>query len=208
MIAKLTLWLVPKRGEDHNHRTALVTWLNKWGCRLAIQHLEATSVAIHDRFKQVNADQLLVSRAVWELTDNDISNAARAYGLLKDKVVAQRDQGTRVSNRKIGPTAASKILFALRPHALMPWDAAMRDDFDCYGSLKSYLKFQTEIRNIAWKIQDLCNINGFDISELPAQIERPDSTTLEIINEYIWIKVTKKCRLPDATILKRWTEWK
>jgi len=199
-----------KTGIDLNnadHRTSLITWLNKWGCRLAIEHLETTSGSIQDWYKQAVAGLFPITKAVWELNDNDLGNAATAYGTLKDKVAAQRDRDTKVSDRNIGPTAASKVLFAIRPNALMPWDEAMRKGFDCNGSHESYLKFLREIRNMAWKIRDLCNTNGFDVFELPVQIERPDSTVLEIINEYIWVKVTRKCKLPPASTLKRWAEW-
>ena len=200
-----------KNGIDLNnpdHRASMVTWLNKWGCRLSIKQHETTSIAIMDWYDQAGADLFPITKAVWDLNDQDISGAANVYGSLKDKIAAQSTRNEKILDRHIGPTAASKILFAIRPEALMPWDEAMRKSFKCDGSPESYIKFLQEIRDIAWRIRDLCVANGFDIAELPLQIERPDSTVLEIINEYIWITVTSKCKPPSATILKRWAEWK
>jgi len=193
--------------NDPAHRGHLLIWLNKWGCRLAIEHLETTSTAIEEWYKQTGNKLFPKTKTIWELNDQDISDAANIYGSLKDKIAAQIGRGSKVLDRHIGPTAASKILFALRPEALMPWDGAMRQDFDDASS-ESYRRFLQEIRNMAWRIRDLCKENGFDIRSLPSQIERPDSTVLEIINEYVWVTVTNKCKPPSSTSLKRWASWK
>ncbi len=107
----------------------------------------------------------------------------------------------------IGPTAASKILFAVRPAALMPWDEAMRKEFVCDGSKESYFKFLVDIRKLAYRIGELCKANDFDISELPHKMNRGGSTVLELINEYVWVTVTRKCKLPSAQNLALWAQW-
>ena len=93
------------------HCTHVVEWLNKWGCR----HLSKKS--------------------------HDIATVITAYGSLKDRAGACPIRGGKKLQIDIGPTAASKILFAVRPEALMPWDEAMRNEFGCDGSKESYSRF-------------------------------------------------------------------
>jgi hypothetical protein len=64
-----------------------------------------------------------------------------------------------------------------------------------------------DIRGLAFRIGELCKANDFDISELPNKINRDNSTVLELINEYIWVTVTRKCRLPSAQNLALWAHW-
>jgi hypothetical protein len=130
-----------------------------------------------------------------------------AYGSLKDRTGARPTRGGKQLQVDIGPTATSKILFTIRPEALMPWDEAMRNEFGCDGSKESYLKFLTEIRELTFRIRKLCQENGFGISELSDKIDRKGSTVLEIINEYIWVTVTRDCKLPAAKNLAVWANW-
>ena len=136
-----------------------------------------------------------------------MATVVAAYGSLKDRTGACPTRGGSKLQISIGPTAASKILFAIRPEALMPWDEAMRNEFDCDGSKESYFKFLVEIRKLTFSIGELCKANGFDISELPHKIDRDTSTVLELINEYIWVTVTRKCKLPSAQNLALWAPW-
>jgi len=194
--------------NDTGHRASLVEWLNAWGCRhLSKKQHETTSTAILEWYGQAGARLFQKTKPIWDLDDHDLSGAADAYGSLKDKTAARRYRGAKTWDIHIGPTAASKILFAIRPEALMPWDEAMRIGFSCDSSPESYLKFLQDIQRLALKIRDLCNVEGFDISELPQQIDQPDSTVLELINEYIWITVTRNCTLPPASTLARWADW-
>ena len=89
----------------------------------------------------------------------------------------------------------------------MPWDEAMRKEFGCDGSRESYLKFLVKIRKLAYRVEELCKANGFDISELPDKINRDGSTVLELINEYIWVTVTRECKLPSVQNLTLWAQW-
>lgn len=197
--------------DNPDHCAHLVKWLNDWGCRhLSKAHRETTARAILGWHRQARKRLFQQTKTVCELDDHDLSEAVEAYGSLKDRVVAQRDRGAETSDVHMGPTAASKVLFALRPKALMPWDEAMRIGFGCDGTSGSYSRFLQCIREIAWKIRDLCNENGFEITELPLQIERPGSTVIELINQYIWVTVTRNsrnCRLPSASTLARWASW-
>jgi hypothetical protein len=117
---------------------------------------------------------------------------------------AQRVHGGRNFEISIGATAASKILFAIRPRALMPWDEAMRAAFKCNGSTKSYARYLKMIRKLTFHIGDLCWNRGFRIDELPRKLGRPNSTVLALVNEYIWVTETRKVKLPSAETFAQW----
>ena len=187
------------------HRDALMNWLNDWGCRhLSKDQHQVASQSILDWY-QTNCATLFSDKTpLWQLEDQEIETAANAYGSLKDKTGARRVRGGNKREVHIGPTAASKILFAIRPQALMPWDEAMRVAFKCDGSPESYFDYIIEIRGLTLHIGDLCRNKGFQIDDLPQKLGRSNSTVLALVNEYIWVTVTRKVELPSSEVLTQW----
>jgi len=143
-------------------------------------------------------------KPLWEVEDGELEKATRAYGSLKDETGARRVRGGSKREVHIGPTAASKVLFAIRPKALMPWDEAMRISFDCDGSPESYFKYIIKIRDLTLHIGKLCRNKGFQIDDLPHKLGRPNYTVLALVNEYIWVTVTRKVELPSSETLTQW----
>ena len=189
------------------HRISLLQWLNDWGCRhLSEEHHEVASHSILN-WCQVDGARLFTNeKPLWDLGDHELEVASNAYGSLKGGTGAWRVRGGRKLEVHIGPTAASKILFAIRPKALMPWDEAMRISFKYDGSPESYSDYLKDIRNLTSHIGVLCRNRGFQIDDLPKELERPDSTVLALVNEYIWVTETRKVELPSSRTLARWAE--
>jgi len=187
------------------HRDALMKWLNDWGCRhLSKDQHQVASQSILDWY-QTNCDTLFNEKTpLWQLEGQEIETAANAYGSLKDRIGARRSRYGNDSEVHIGPTAASKVLFAIRPNALMPWDEAMRKRFACDGSPQSYAGYLNKIRHMTLHIETLCRSKGFQIDDLPAKIGRPNSTVIELINEYVWVTKTRIIKLPSSETLKQW----
>jgi len=189
------------------HRDALMNWLNDWGCRhLSKDQHQVASQSILDWYQTNCATLFSDKTSLWQLEDQEIETAANAYGSLKDSTGAWRIRGGRKLEVHIGATAASKILFAIRPKALMPWDEAMRTSFKCDGSPTSYSRYLKTIRNLTSHIGGLCRNKGFQIDDLPKELGRPNSTVLALVNEYIWVTETGKCELPSSHTLARWAE--
>ncbi|MBT9142290.1 MAG: hypothetical protein DDT32_00786 [Syntrophomonadaceae bacterium] len=187
------------------HRLSLMEWLNNWGCRhLSKDQHDVASNSILNWYQVDGASLFTNEKPLWDLGDHELEIAARAYGSLKDKTGAQRVRGGSKQEVHIGPTAASKILFAIRLKALMPWDEAMRISFECDGSPESYFKYLITIRNLTLHIGDLCRNKGFQIDDLPQKLERPNSTVLALVNEYIWVTETRKVELPSSETLTQW----
>ena len=190
------------------HRDALMNWLNAWGCRhLSKDQHQVASKSILDWYHSNCATLFSDETPLWQVEDQEIEIAANAYGSLKDKIGAHGVRGGNKREIHIGPTAASKILFAIRPKALMPWDEAMRISFDCDGSPESYFKYLIKIRDLTLHIGDLCRNKGFQIDDLPHKLGRPNSTVLALVNEYIWVTETRKVELPSSATLTQWTSF-
>ena len=189
------------------HRDDLMKWLNDWGCRhLSKDQHQVASQSILDWY-QTNCAALFNEKTpLWQLEDQEIETAADAYGSLKDRIGARRSRYGNESEVHIGATAASKILFAIRPKAMMPWDDAMRKSFGCDGSPQSYFEYLKIIRNLTFHIGGLCRNKAFQIEDLPKELGRPKSTVIELVNEYIWVTVTQKVELPSSSTLAQWVE--
>lgn len=187
------------------HRNALMEWLNDWGCRhLSEDQHQVASQSILDWYQANGAALFNDKSPIWKLEDQDLETVADAYGSLKDKIGARRYRRGNDSEVHIGATAASKILFAIRPLAMMPWDVAMRKSFGCDGGPSSYVRYLNTIKNLTFHIDTLCRNKGFQIDDLPEKIGRPNSTVLALINEYIWVTETRKVKLPSSETLMRW----
>lgn len=190
---------------NSKHRQHLLNWLNDWGCRnLSEEYHNIASDNIQRWYLQAGTHLFSSEKPLWILNDNDLEIASDAYGYLKDKTGAWRMRGQSKHEVHIGPTAASKILFAMRPQALMPWDEAMRVSFNCNGNRESYLKYLKTIREITYHIGNLCRRKGFQIEELPQKLGCPNSTIITLVNEYIWITETRKVELPTSVVLEEW----
>jgi len=187
------------------HRDAMMKWLNDWGCRhLAEDQHQVASQSILDWYQTDCTILFNEKTPLWQLKDQEIETSANVYGSLKDRIGARRSRYGIESDIHIGATAASKILFAIRPKAMMPWDEAMRKSFGCDGSPQSYARYLNTIRRLTLQIDTLCRSKGFQINEFPEKIGRPDSTVLELINEYIWVTETRAVKLPSSETLLRW----
>ena len=187
------------------HRRVLLKWLNDWGCRhLSKDNHQVASDSIKDWYPRNRAALFSDNTSVWQLKDQEIKNAAGAYGSLKDRLGAWRYRYGSRSEVHIGPTATSKILFALKPEALMPWDEAMRKYFGYSGSPGSYFEYLVAIRDLTLHIGALCTKTGFQVDDLPRRLGRPNSTVLELVNEYIWVTVTGGIELPSSETLMQW----
>lgn len=186
--------------EDPAHLSSLLDWLRKWGCR----QFEKSSWAKEKAKESIRSwAQEWVSRlpdlnvALDQMSVTEIERAAEAYASLKKR---------RASNRKtVGPTGASKILFAARPRSLPPWDEEIRKKYK--GEEQGYRGFllasQKEVINLK---RDAARL-GISPERIPESIGRPHSTICELVNAYTWITVTKKFNVPTPEQLAQWHSW-
>lgn len=106
------------RRED---RQTVHRFLNRWGCRLKLpkdSRPSHTEDALDDWWtKHQSALKQLTYVGLEHLHTNDISKAAACFRDLADRAGSDR--------RRIGPTAASKVLLALAPNTFPAWDSTI-----------------------------------------------------------------------------------
>lgn len=141
------------------------------------------------------------------MTDAEVYRASTAYGALKEIEASQRRKRRGLETVSVGPTGAAKIMYALRPNSLPPWDDAIRRHFEWDGSPDSYVCF---LRRVKREIQELVSdarSYGITAAAIPCEIGRIASTLPKIVDEYFWVTVTRKFQVPALAELQQWSRW-
>jgi hypothetical protein len=164
------------------HRTLLLRWLNSWGCR--IRYPKPGEPAPFDSgvsvwWQAFGAALPQVSLVVLE--DSDIDGIAAAYAALTATAASER--------RTLGPTAAAKALYALRPRTIMPWDAAIAAQL--HGR-RDESAFAEHLRlGRAWARAVLAEA-GAEEDTLPGLVGRPSVSPAKILDEYLYVTITMR----------------
>jgi len=166
-----------------DHRTMLLRWLNSWGCR--IRYPREGEPAPFD--SGVSAwwqtwRPALPQAGVARLTDAEIDAVGAAYADLAATAVA----AGRV-RRTLGPTAAAKALYALRPTTVMPWDAAIATRL--HGSRDGAAFARHQRLGRAWASAVVAEA-GADETAVPAIVGRPAVSLAKVLDEYLYVTIT------------------
>lgn len=190
------------------HRSELIKWLNQWGCRqFSVEYHRVASESILAWYKEVGTNLVRWGKHLWELDQNDFAAAGSVYAVLSRKTASYRRRGVRTLLISVGPTGAAKILFALRPHAFVPWDGRIRESLGYDGRPAAYVAYLCEVKSVLEAIERACHDRGFELADLPRQLGSPTSTVPQLIDEYLWVTVTQGCQPPSRDVFHRWAEW-
>jgi hypothetical protein len=131
-------------------------------------------------------------RATAPLTDLDDAHVAalgRAYVALARSPAAFRASSRGDVPVSFGDTAAAKALFAIRPQAVPPWDEPMRRAFG-WGRVEAdeYATFLTAVRGALLGLAERLRVEPAD---LPAALDRPASSPVKLVDEFLWIRITR-----------------
>lgn len=167
------------------HRRALLVWLNAWGCRLRYPR-----DGEHDVFSAETAGwwarrhEHLPGRdtTLARLTDAQIDLLGECYA---DLSAMPATPGTRP--RRLGPTAATKLLHALRPDALMPWDAAIADAL--HGA-RTAAAYRAHLRLGREWAQRLLAETGLGEEALAVELGRPGRPLAKMLDDYCYLAFT------------------
>lgn len=191
---------LPVNLADSKHRDALLDWLNAWRTRMPARVFE--SAELEDWHCKHEEALPPAERHLWHLSDEDIRAAESAYRDL----CSQKGWG--------GGTAASKVLFAVRPNALPPWDDATRKELrrvlrdpNAAGHWRRYGMYLEWCREQACSLKSECKLAGFDIGELPCRLNQPKATVAMLINEHIWVRYAKNKSFPTPADIRQWASW-
>lgn len=160
------------------HRSALHRWLNSWGCRIRYP-------------REGEPDTFGAGLAAWarrhapahaplaRLTPREIAGFAAAYEELA---------ALSIGRRSLGPTAAAKALYALRPDSVMPWDAAIAQRLHGARDRAAFARHLELGRS--WARTVLEESGGLDEAALCAEIGRPGVSLAKILDEHLYVTIT------------------
>ncbi len=193
---------------EPGHRKSLIVWLSKGGYRqFTLEYHQAVSDIILAWYKEGHTEKIPQDKMLWELNDKELEEITYIFDALAGRKVSQKARGGKSVSVKVGPTGASKILFALRPEIAAPWDEAIRIGLGYDGSGVSYLEY---LRRIIIETEDLtvsCSKNNIELLQVPPVIGRSDSTITQLIGEYFWVTETRKCYPPSSETIQCWAKW-
>ena len=172
------------------HRDALLLWLRQWGCRhLRTADNARSSQALLAWWKRHASDLPGARATLAGLGPRAFAKAGRAHADLARRPAARRRHQDGEVDVTFGSTAAAKAMFALRPEVFPPWDEPMRSAFGWTGLDPSHYEAFLELSKDA--LDRLAQRAGVRIDELPAHLGRPNSTPARIVDEYLWMKLTR-----------------
>ena len=197
--------------SDEQHRTALLNWLNDWGCRqFAIDYHEHASTQLQQWYSAFSGRLPGLTADLWTLGNDEIIRACEAFEDLSHRIASWRwrDRQRIVKLEvQVGPTGAAKVLFALRPRAFPPCDTPIRNALGLGTGGRSYGRYLDRVQADILDVATQCEAHGLALSSLPALLNRPNSTLPKLIDEYYWVTITKRCVLPDRELLEQWLIW-
>ena len=185
-----------------DHRNSLLGLLRKWGMRNARDADTEASEQLRVWYKQYGGRLPANNADLWDLQDADLQIIKEAYEDICSEI------------RGFGDTGAAKILYALKPKALLRWDAAIREQLQADDRIggnspgELYISFiKYVIRRDIPELQCDCHGAGFKLTELQGELEVPSDTIPKLIDGYYWLTITKGLTLPDAANLRKWAQW-
>jgi len=169
------------------HRAALHRWLNAWGCR--IRYPQPGEPDRFDRslaawWRRRAATFGPVHEPLAALPDLDVEVIADAYADLSGVAIAVDARGHA---RTMGPTAAGKCLYALRPRSVMPWDLMIAQRL--HGG-RDRAAFADHLRLGRRWAQGLLADSGLDEPGLLAELDRSETTLAKVLDEYCYLRYT------------------
>lgn len=191
------------------HQMALLKWLNKWGCRQFSKDCHAQAAEEIGEWYEDISDRLFpINKTLHSLSNEDLALAEQAYGGLVARTASQRTRTNgRETNVTIGPTGTAKILFAVRPNALIPWDDPIRESFGVGNSARSYIQYLQAAKDHLEELSQECDERGHNLSDLPQMLGRSTSSIAKMVDEYFWVTVSRSCPVPSDDELMRWATW-
>jgi len=195
--------------KNSSHRKALLRWLNNWGCRqFAKEYHRMASNELLSWFYSYGNSLVPIGKNIWDLGEDDFVMIGYLYEKLLNCRASYRKNKNQRSLVRFGATGAAKILFALRPKVLLPWDNRIRSELGYDKSKSSYISFIKRVESEIDELAGDCLRHGINLSDIPEILERSSPSVPKIMDEYYWVTVSNKCDPPDCETLRRWLKWR
>ena len=138
-----------------------------------------------------------------EVSDDELRDIADVF----DCLIGDMKRAAAARSLRFGPTAVSKVLFALRPRLFPAWDSAIRAALvEGEDSGEAYVRYVVRLRN------DVCGVarhgEELGLTHLPAVLcPSRRATMAQLMGEYYWVTVTRRVRLPLLQRRRDWAAW-
>ncbi len=194
--------------SQEEHRLAMLHWLNQSQHRqFSLGHHELASRELLDWHTEFDSTLPPKRAHLWEIPGFTLEEYERVFDSLAKRRASYRQNDGRRLAVSFGPTAAAKILFALRPKVFVAWDEPLRAGLRYDGSGRSYADFLLRLREELLDLQEQCRAVKLRLEDLPEAIGRPLSTPAQLLDEYYWATVTREVVAPSRQQVARWLEW-
>jgi len=170
-----------------SHRAALHRWLNAWGCRIRYPRPgepDRFDFGVAEWWSRQGGRLRVIDGPLADLADGEIDALADAYDDLRGVPIATDARG---HDRTVGPTAAAKCLYALRPRSVMPWDLMIAERL--HGGRDRDAFARHLVLGRVWA-RSLLAHSGLDEDALVADLGRPRATLARVLDEYCWLRWT------------------
>jgi hypothetical protein len=183
-----------------DHRAALLAWLNAWGCRIRYPRPGEPNVFDAGLAAWWNESGTALPPAgisMAELDDDAVARIGEAYAGLCAMPAAALARGVR----PLGPTAAAKLLHALRPQSVMPWDEAIALGLHGSRDAAAFAAHQRLGRDWARALLAEAGLGatGLDESRLAEQLGRPGRPLAKMLDDYCYLVLTRSEELTATT---------
>jgi hypothetical protein len=165
------------------HRDALLRWLNAWGCRIRMPR-PGEPRPFQESMAAWWAEwgERVPTRPLARLGETEIERLGAAHDALSALPVTA---GTTV--RTLSSTAAAKMLFAIRPRTVMPWDGAIALALHGARDGAAFARHQRLGRDWA---HALLAGTGLTEAKLVAAAGRPGVPLAKLLDEYCYVRIT------------------
>ena len=188
--------------ENSDHRQFLLEWLNSWGCRqFALKYHQHASIEILTWYQKYYNDIIPQHKTLLEIDTSDMDKIMNLFNSLSSAVASLRNDQKEVH---FGQTGASKILFALRPLALPPWDDPIRENLKIRDNVQTYCEYIKHIKLLQQNLCKECERYGLSVQEFFKKIGKPETTWMKLIDEYYWMRYTRGIESPKEDDIQFW----
>ena len=193
--------------SNDDHVGPLFDWLRRWGCRqFKIDDEPLARDGLTNWWTRRSNDLPAAHRTLDEIDDEALGRIADAYEDLRGQTASWQQRASGRVMRSFGPAGAAKALYAIRPNACSPWDEPIRKRFGLGDDAEGYRRHLVRIRaELAEAVAELGPTG--DASQLPALLDRADSSPVKLIDEHDWARYTRRFEPPSPEVLGQWTRW-
>jgi hypothetical protein len=159
-------------------------WLNAWGCRIRLARdgeRDVFDVGIARWWRQERDALSDISAPLAMLADEEIEALAKAFAALTSTTVA--------TTRTMGPTGSAKLLYALRPATVMPWDQRIAEGLHGGRDAKAFADHLRLGRSWA---SGLLATSGLDETHLVASLGRDGASLAKVLDEYCFVRYARR----------------